>query len=115
MKVGDLVTLSAAGKKVQDVEHRHRTFFKGPHSSYWSLCPDDHKRFKSYWNNNKMVGLVTEVRKGAGRVRWNQEERRYETGTSYTFYIAWQANPKPMATTRHSRSHLKFVSRKKGK
>ena len=81
MKVGDLVTLSAAGRKTQDVEARHKRFFVGPKSNYWNLAA----------------------------------EGQYVTDTNTDYWVAWQANPKPLSATQHRRGHLKFVKKHKKK
>ena len=113
MKVGDLVTLSAAGKKIQDVERKHASFFRGPGSSYWNLTPQDHKRFKSYWTNDRMVGLVTRVTERTGRTTYDWDRKMYVSTTGVSYFVAWQMNPKPLAETMHTRGHLKFAARGK--
>ena len=116
MKVGDLVTLSAAARKIQDVEMRHKRFFRGPESSHWHLRGDDAERFKAYWEGkNTIVGLITRISERSGRTRWNYQTNRYETPTNTHYHVSWQANPKPLSPTQHRRGHLKFVSRSKKK
>ena len=90
MNIGDLVTLSSAGKSIRRVADQHKRFFRGPNSTYYGLCDEDRKRFLDYWQRDRYV---------------------YRTSTVYE--IAWQANPKAMATTKHSRGHLKFVKKRK--
>ena len=115
MNVGDLVTLSTAGKKIQSVTDQHKRFFRGPESTYYGLCKKDRERFDKYWKANKIVGLVLAVEElqGRGQYDWHQEKYVYSKIVSYR--IAWQANPEALATTRHSRSHLKFVKKHKKK
>ena len=115
MNVGDLVTLSAVGKNTQHVIDKHKGFFRGPGSNYYSLCADDLDRFHDYWQNNKVVGLVTAIVESAGRHQYDWEEKRYISRKTVTYQIAWQANPKGMTSMRHMRSHLKFVKKHKGK
>jgi len=113
LNIGDLVTLSSAGKNIQRVTDQHKRFFRGPNSTYYGLCDDDFERFSDYWGKEQMVGLVTKVvqRQGRGQYDWDKERYVYKTNTMYE--VAWQANPKAMATTKHSRGHLKFVKKHK--
>ena len=113
MNIGDLVTLSSAGKNIQRVGDQHKRFFHGPNSTYYRLCDDDRKRFLDYWNKDQMVGLVTKVVQRQGRPQYDWEKERYVYKTSTQYEIAWQANPKAMATTKHSRGHLKFIKKRK--
>ena len=114
MNVGDLVTLSAVGKDTKHVIDTHKRFFRGPGSTYYGLCPEDRERFGKYWEN-KIVGLVTAVAEHRGRGQWDWQEERYVYKASMSYEVAWQANPKALATTKHSRSHLKFVKKHKKK
>jgi len=116
MKVGDLVTLSASGRKTDKIYEGHKKYFQGPHSHYYTLCEEDRQKFMAYWENPKagqrVIGLVTRV-----------EEKRdqyysYEDGgwmpsdtVKLRFHVAWQANPKALATMEHIRGHLKFIKR----
>jgi len=115
MNVGDLVTLSSVGKNTQHVVDKHKKFFRGPGSTYYGLCADDLDRFHDYWQNDRVVGLVTAVVESAGRHQYDWEERRYISRKSVAYQVAWQANPKGMTSTRHMRSHLKFVKKCKKK
>ena len=115
MKVGDLVTLSSAGKGIRRVTDQHKRFFRGPQSTYYGLCPEDRERFGKYWAANKMVGLVTAVEERQGRGQYDWDKKQYVYAKSVFYRIAWQANPTALATTKHSRGHLKFVKKHKGK
>ena len=115
MQVGDLVTLSAAGKGIRRVADEHKRFFRGTASSYYGLCADDLDRFLDYWQNDRVVGLVTAVVESAGRYQYDWDKKQYISTKSMNYHIAWQANPKALATTKHSRGHLKFVKKHKGK
>ena len=115
MNVGDLVTLSSVGKDTQHVIDKHKKFFRGPNSGYYGLCGEDLDRFHDYWQNGRVVGLVTAVVESAGRHQYDWQERRYISTKSVAYEIAWQANPKAMTATRHMRSHLKFVKKHKKK
>ena len=116
MKVGDLVTLSAAGRKTQDVEARHKRFFVGPKSNYWNLAAEDTDRFHIYWDGvGKIVGLITKITNRHGRTRWDSDVGQYVTDTNTDYWVAWQANPKPLSATQHRRGHLKFVKKHKKK
>jgi len=115
MQVGDLVTLSTAGKKIRRVADQHRRFFWGPNSGYYVMCEEDRKRFYNYWQDNQMVGLVTKIVEKDSRPQYDWEKKRHVYKTSTSYEIAWQANPKVLAMTTHSRGHLKFVKRHKGK
>ena len=115
MNVGDLVTLSAAGQKIDRIIDEHKRYFRGAESSYYRLHGDDQKRFVEYWDNNKMVGLITKLRRNPIE-RYDYERSQYvRDGEKVTYYVAWQANPKPMACESHTRGHLKFVKRGKKK
>ena len=117
MNVGDLVTLSSAGRKIDRVLMQHKQYFRGPESSYYGLCSEDKKRFNEYWDSGKVVGLVTRI--------WRNPIQRYcwERGSyvndgdkeKVIYYVAWQANPRPLRTEEHPRGHLKFVKRAKKK
>lgn len=115
MNIGDLVTLSSAGKNIQRVTDQHKRFFQGPGSRYYSLCADDFKRFSDYWQKDQMVGLVTKVIQRQGRAQYDWEKEQYVYKTSTLYEVAWQANPRTMETTKHSRGHLKYVKKHKGK
>tara|TARA_Y100000296_G_scaffold68983_1_gene82472 strand:- start:775 stop:1125 length:351 start_codon:yes stop_codon:yes gene_type:complete len=113
MNIGDLVTLSSAGKSIQRVTDQHKRFFRGPNSTYYGLCDEDRERFLDYWQKDQMVGLVTKVVQREGRGQYDWEAERYVYRTSTVYEIAWQANPEAMATSKHSRGHLKFVKKRK--
>jgi len=115
MNVGDLVTLSAVGKDTKHVIDTHKKFFRGPGSSYYGLCADDLDRFFDYWRNDRAVGLVTAKVERDGRAQWDFELKRWVRPKKMVYSIAWQANPKAMTSTRHMRSHLKFVKKCKKK
>ena len=115
MDVGDLVTLSAAGQKIDRIIGEQKRYFRGPESGYYALHGDDHKRFMEYWDNNKMVGLVTQVYREPLTEFSYAEEAYVSCGERVTYYVAWQANPKPLGVERHTRSHLKFIKRGKKK
>ncbi|MBO67312.1 MAG: hypothetical protein CL398_03280 [Acidiferrobacteraceae bacterium] len=117
MNVGDLVTLSAAGKKTDKVIAQHKQYFRGPESSYYGLCSEDKKRFNEYWENDKVVGLITNIwRNPIKRYCWQSQEYIQDGDREKViYYVAWQANPRPMRTDQHPRSHLKFVKRGKKK
>ena len=111
MDVGDLVTLSSAARKVDRIILEHKRFFRGPDSSYYGLCSEDKKRFNEYWGNEKMVGLITKIYREPIN-RYDYEAGGYvQESERVTYYVAWQANPKGMATLRQTRGHLKFVKR----
>jgi hypothetical protein len=115
MNVGDLVTLSSVGKDTQHVIDKHKKFFRGPGSTYYGLCADDLDRFYDYWQNDRVVGLVTAVVEREGRGQYDWDKRKYVYATSVAYEVAWQANPEGMTSTRHMRGHLKFVKKCKKK
>ena len=115
MNVGDLVTLSAVGKDTQHVIDKHKRFFRGPNTGHYGLCAEDLDRFHDYWQNGRVVGLVTAVVESAGRHQYDWDKRQYISTKSVAYQIAWQANPKGMTSMRHMRSHLKFVKKCKKK
>ena len=115
MDVGDLVTLSAAGQKIDRIIGEHKRYFRGPSSNYYSLHGDDQKRFVEYWDNDKMVGLITQIRRNPIE-RYDYEQGQYvPDGEKVYYYVAWQANPKPLGSETHTRGHLKFIKRTKKK
>ncbi len=111
MKVGDLVTLSAAGMKTDKVIDQHKRYFRSVNSDYYNFCSEDRKRWSDYWEGEKSLGLIVEVLK--------QPIHGYDwdiggytvTGEKIMYQVAWQANPKSMIAERHTRSHLKFAKR----
>ncbi len=114
MDVGDLVTLSAAGRKIDRIVTEHKRFFRGPDSSYYGLCSEDSKRFNSYWGGS-VVGLITKVYREPIN-RYDYLEGGYvQDSERVSYWVAWQANPKGMAALRQTRGHLKFVKRGKKK
>ena len=114
MNVGDLVTLSAVGKDTNRVTDQHKRFFRGPKSTYYGLGDEDNRRFQDYWQNDKMVGLVTAIVEMSGRYQYDWEREEYATVKRMAYQVAWQANPKALTEpTRHSRGHLKFVKKHK--
>jgi len=115
MNVGDLVTLSALGRGSKHIVETHKKFFRGPGSSYYGLCADDLDRFLDYWQNDRVVGLVTAKVEREGRAQWDFELKRWVSPKKMVYSIAWQANPKGMTSTLCSRNHLKFVKKHKGK
>ena len=115
MNVGDLVTLSAVGKDTKHIIDTHKKFFRGPGSTYYGLCADDLDRFLDYWQNDRVVGLVTAKVERDGRAQWDFELKQWTSAKKMVYSIAWQANPKGMTSTLCSRNHLKFVKKNKGK
>ena len=114
MKVGDLVTLSASGLQVERIRSMHINFFGGRHRWSGRLMGENRNKFVDYWDNRKMVGLITSVRREPIQ-SYDWRKREYvTTGEDIIYHVAWQANPKGMGSAhKHIRSHLKFV--KKGK
>ena len=110
MKVGDLVTLSASGRKTGFIERDHKAFFRSAASSYWNLCAADRAKFQNYWCNGQIVGMVAQVKRTAGD-QYDPHSGRYITKETLSYYIAWQADPTPMRQIRHGRNHLKFISK----
>ena len=110
MKVGDLVTLSASGRKTGFIERDHKTFFRSAASSYWQLCAADRAKFQDYWHNGQVVGMVAQVVSSPGD-QYDQHTGRYINKETLSYYIVWQADPTPMRQIRHGRNHLKFISK----
>ena len=114
MDVGDLVTLSSAGRKIDRIITEHKRFFRGPDSNYYGLCSEDKKRFNNYWDGS-VVGLITKIYREPIN-RYDYEAGAYvQDREKVTYYVAWQANPKGMVALRQTRGHLKFVKRGKKK
>ena len=77
MQVGDLVTLSAAGKKIEEIRLTHRRWFKANASKYGRMTKAEQISWLDYWENDKMLGMIQRVEKKYRRL-WNYEEGRWQ-------------------------------------
>ena len=120
MQVGDLVTLSAAGKKIEEIRLTHRRWFKANASKYGRMTKAEQISWLDYWENDKMLGMIQRVEKKYRRL-WNYEQGRWEVPEDTEklgippkvfYYVRWFANGRNKQT-KQLRQHIKYVSKVK--